>query len=264
LIAFGGGVISDIAGFAASVFKRGIPYVSIPTTLLAQVDAAVGGKTAVDLACGKNMAGTFYQPRAVVVDVKLLATLPDDIYRDGLAEVVKYAIIQDRALFELLRRDHQSLMRRETATLTKVVARCLAIKAAIVSRDEKETKSIRTVLNFGHTIAHAIEAASGYAYSHGKAVALGMRVATRIAVHSGACDKKTEQAVTQLLERLRLPVRCAQKKIALRAVMHYLDYDKKRLGATNRFVLPQRIGKVIIKENVPSALIARAVRETIL
>ena len=175
IVALGGGVIGDLAGFPASIYKRGIPYVQIPTTLLAQIDSSIGGKTAVDLKQAKNLIGAFYQPRLIISDLSCLNTLGMRDIRSGLAEAIKYGIIKDKSLFSYIQRNYKHLINRKTKYLEPLIFRCSKIKSEIVQKDEKEKKQIRTVLNFGHTIGHAIEAASGYrGYNHGEAVAIGM------------------------------------------------------------------------------------------
>jgi 3-dehydroquinate synthase len=261
VVGFGGGVVTDIAGFAASIFKRGIPYVAVPTTLLGQVDAAIGGKTGIDLAHGKNLVGAFYQPRAVIIDTCFLKTLPPRVYRDGLAEVVKYAMIRDRALFSMLKKDHSSIMRKNPRILEAIVARCAMIKADIVAKDEKETKSLRTVLNFGHTVAHGIECASGYSYSHGSAVAVGMLAATLIAHLLAMCRRDVYDDLKQMLESFTLPVAGDARAGTITAIRRAMRYDKKSIGARNRFVLPLRIGTVAVRDNVPEKTIEKALEK---
>ena len=186
LIALGGGVIGDLTGFIASIYKRGVPYMHIPTTLLAQIDSSIGGKTAIDLKVAKNLVGAFYQPRLVIVDPGLLKSLPKRQLRSGLAEVIKYSVIKDRALFSYLENNHKNIISLKKKDVELIESRCIAIKARIVEKDEQEKKGMRTILNFGHTIGHAIESASGYSgrYSHGEAVAIGMVAASRMASYS--------------------------------------------------------------------------------
>jgi len=185
IIALGGGVIGDISGFAASIFKRGMKFVQVPTTLLAQVDAAVGGKTGVNHPDGKNMLGTFHQPESVLVDVGVLSTLEDRDFRAGMAEVIKYALTMDPELFTILRESHDAIIDRDPAILATVVERCIRNKAEVVERDEFETLGIREVLNFGHTIGHAVETVSDHRYLHGEAVAIGMAEEARTAFERG-------------------------------------------------------------------------------
>ena len=186
IIALGGGVIGDLTGFVAAIYKRGVPYIQVPTTLLAQIDSSIGGKTAIDLEMGKNLVGAFYQPKLVFSDTKLIKTLSRRQIRNGLAEAIKYGIIGDPKLFGFIENNYKKFFKNDVAVLNYVVRRCAHIKAQIVTKDEKETKNLRTVLNFGHTVGHAVEAAGGLnLYHHGESVGLGMRVAARISVDLG-------------------------------------------------------------------------------
>lgn len=260
IIALGGGVIGDLAGFIASIYKRGIAYIQIPTTLLAQVDSSIGGKTAVDLIQGKNLLGAFYQPKLVFSDVKLLKSLSLRQVRAGLAEVIKYAIIKDAILFNYLERKYKDILAGDTAGLELIVRRCSSIKARIVSQDEKEERGIRTSLNFGHTIGHAIEAAAGYkTYNHGEAIALGMLVASEMSRKLGLVKEKISQRIENLIKAIGLPTRIEKARFSQIIKAHYRD--KKFIGAKNRFVLIKGIGKVKIAENIPLAIIEEAVRE---
>lgn len=259
IIAFGGGVVGDLAGFVASIYKRGIPYIQIPTTLLAQVDSSIGGKTAVDLTAGKNLAGSFYQPRLVISDVILLKSLDARQLRSGLAEVIKYAAIKDPAMFNYLEKNYKKILSRDPSTLEFIVGRCSRIKAGIVAEDEREQKGIRTILNFGHTIGHAIEAASGYrGYNHGEAVALGMAAALDISKETGLLKANTALRIENLIKKSGLPVKI--KNLSLARIMRAQYKDKKFKGAKNRFVLLKDIGKVQIKEDLPEGLIIKAAR----
>ncbi|MCX5693551.1 MAG: 3-dehydroquinate synthase, partial [Candidatus Omnitrophica bacterium] len=200
VIAFGGGVIGDLAGFVASVYKRGISYVQIPTTLLAQVDSAIGGKTAVDLDLGKNLVGAFYQPKLVFSDVGFLKSLDTIQMRCGMAEVIKYAIIKDQKFFNFLENKYRQVKKQDPVVLQKIVYACSRIKAGIVARDEKETLGLRSILNFGHTIGHAIEAAGGYkGYSHGQAVGLGMLAAVDLSHKLGLVDSRPALCIENLI-----------------------------------------------------------------
>jgi len=260
IIAFGGGVIGDLAGFVASVYKRGVGYIQVPTTLLAQVDSAIGGKTAVDLAHGKNLVGAFYQPGLVFSDVDLLKTLNLRQLRSGLAEVIKYAIIKDPYLFSYLEKKYKDILSLKPAALELIVERSSRIKADVVSKDEKEQKGIRTILNFGHTIGHAIEAAGDYAsYNHGEAVALGMLVASDLSRRLGFLKDKTAQRIENLIKIVRLPARI--KNIPSRAIIRAYYHDKKFIGAKNRLVLIQGIGRTKIAENIPLKIIEGTLKE---
>ena len=237
VIALGGGVTGDLAGFAAACYMRGVRFIQIPTTLLAMVDSSVGGKTAINLAAGKNLAGAFYQPNAVICDVTTLATLTPEVYRDGCAEIIKYGVIADRALFE-------SLITPVNMQLEDVIARCVEIKRDIVTEDEYEN-GIRKLLNFGHTIGHAIELLSGYHISHGHAVAEGIAVVTRAAVRMGICAESCLGDVVQMLRRYDLPVHTTYEadKLAFACLS-----DKKRSGESLTMIFPTELGKCVLKE----------------
>lgn len=259
IVAFGGGVVGDLAGYVAAAYKRGIPYVQVPTTFLAQIDSAIGGKTAVDLSVGKNLVGAFYQPKLVYSDAAVLSTLKPRQIRNGLAEAVKYGVICDKKLFDYLARNYQRLLDRDIPILQEVVVRCSRIKAEVVCRDEKETKGIRTILNFGHTIGHAIEAAGGYRlYHHGEAVALGMRAAAEISVAYGMMRRMDAAALNQLLSAIGLPEKI--EKVRLEDILRLMQHDKKFQGGTTRFVLAKGIGGVQVVDDVPLALIQKSIR----
>jgi 3-dehydroquinate synthase len=243
IVAVGGGVIGDLAGFVAATFARGLPFFQIPTTLLAQVDSSVGGKVGVNLPAAKNMVGAFWQPRGVLIDVATLATLPDREYRSGLAEVVKYGVILDAAFFEFLEASIPKLDARDAETLIIVIQRCCQLKADIVEADERETTGSRAALNYGHTFAHAIEATSGYGqYLHGEAVAIGMLCASRLAARIGRIDRTMTERQRKLLVALGLPIEMppTDPDRLLRAMMH----DKKVEHGRLRFVLPTKMGHV--------------------
>ncbi|MDD2865794.1 MAG: 3-dehydroquinate synthase [Candidatus Omnitrophica bacterium] len=253
LAALGGGVAGDLTGFVAAIYKRGIPYIQIPTSLLAQIDSSIGGKTAVDTRFGKNLIGAFYQPRFVLADTDLLATLPKKELMAGLSEAVKYGLIKDPGLYRWIARNAHKLLQRQPRCLEHLVCRCADIKARVVSRDERDTKDIRIVLNFGHTIGHAVEAASDFTLSHGESVAIGMACACDMSAALGLLDKDVGDGVIALLETIGLPTRI-QKKIlgkALRALAH----DKKFKAGKNRFVLLKRIGETRIVGNIPADVI---------
>ncbi|MFA5410328.1 MAG: 3-dehydroquinate synthase [Candidatus Omnitrophota bacterium] len=258
IIAFGGGVIGDLAGFIASIYKRGIAYVQVPTTLLAQVDSSIGGKTAVDLREGKNLIGTFYQPRLVFSDVSLLKTLDLKQVRSGLAEVIKYAVIKDAGLFAYLKKNYKSVLALDSKALEFIIRRSSYIKAKIVERDEKEAKGIRTILNFGHTIGHALEAAGGYRkYGHGEAIALGMLVASDISLSLGLIRQGVNKKIEDLIKAVGLPAKI--EGIALGDIIEAHYYDKKFIGRRNKLVLTSGIGRVKLVDNVPLGIIREAV-----
>jgi 3-dehydroquinate synthase len=254
IIAFGGGVVGDLAGFVASIYKRGTAYVHVPTTLLAQVDSSIGGKTAVDLVRGKNLAGTFYQPKLVFSDIALLKTLDTRQILSGLAEIIKYAVIKDPALLGFLEKKHNKITRKDIRSLESIIRRSSLIKAKIVEIDEREEKGIRTALNFGHTIGHAIEEAGGYKrYNHGEAIALGMLVALDIGRAMGYTDKSTQERIEKLIRSVGLPTKIEKVTLADIIKAHY--FDKKFSGAKNKFVIAEKIGRVIIKKDIPLSVI---------
>ncbi len=227
------------------------------TTLLAQIDSAIGGKVAVDLPNGKNLIGAFYQPRLVWTDIAVLKKLPTKQVCNGLAEAVKYGIIRDKALFVYMERNYQRIL--EPKVLMHIVERCSRIKAEVVRQDEREIKGIRSILNFGHTIGHAVEAASHYRYDHGEAVALGMRVALEISVQMKMLKPVSAQRVNRLLDHIELPRKI--EKVSLRNVLAVMEHDKKFKAGKNRFVLATKIGRVKLRENIPLPLIRLAVKK---
>lgn len=259
IIALGGGVVGDLAGFVAAIYKRGVPFIQVPTTLLAQIDSAIGGKTAVDLKTGKNLVGAFYQPQLVFSDTEVLSSLSVRQVRNGLAEAIKYGVLGDPQLFDYIKGHHQNFLKGEDKVLNFIVGRCAKIKADIVAADEKETKGLRTVLNFGHTVGHAVEAASpGYKYHHGEAVALGMRVASRISVDRGILSVKDEAQINQLITSVGLPQKIAG--VRLSKILDLMQHDKKFVAGHNRFVLAHRIGKVSVVSDIPLRLITNAIK----
>lgn len=257
IIAFGGGVIGDLSGFVASVYKRGISYVQLPTTLLAQVDSAIGGKTAVDLDLGKNLVGAFYQPKLVFSEINFLQSLDKEQLSCGLAEIIKYAVIKDAKLFNFLERNYKEIKKGSPKALENIVTSCSRIKAKITSVDEKEALNIRTILNFGHTIGHAIEAACGYkAYNHGQAVGLGMIVAVNLSNKLNLIDMKLSLRIKNLIKLYGLPVKLKGVSIDKIIKAHY--HDKKFLGKENKFVLASGIGKAKIVRNIKLSFIKEA------
>lgn len=259
IIAFGGGVVGDLAGFVASVYKRGVPYIQIPTTLLAQVDSSIGGKTAVDLEQGKNLVGAIYQPRLVLSDIDFLKSLNREQLRSGLAEVIKYGAIKDKHLFEYVEKNIKSIFRRDIRKLAYMVLRSVMIKARIVGKDEKEEKGLRTILNFGHTFGHAIETAGGYdKYNHGEAVALGMLLALDLGARLNINSKETALRIERLIRKAGLPVRI--KGLSLGNIIKAQYKDKKFSGAKNRFVFIEAIGKARVVQGVPLTLIKEIIK----
>ena len=237
-----------------------MPLVQVPTTLLAQIDSSIGGKTAIDLSIAKNLVGTFYQPRLVFCELDFLATLDKKQIRAGLSEAVKYAIIKDEGLFRFLEENYRQLFFKDMRALAHLVYQCARIKSGIVQLDEREEKGLRTVLNFGHTIGHAIEAAGDYLkYSHGEAIALGMLAASRLSQRLGMLDSAAYERILNLIARLGLP----QEISALKEedVLRAYKLDKKFIGRTNRFVLIKGIGRPVVCENVPQETIHKAIKE---
>jgi 3-dehydroquinate synthase len=258
LVAFGGGVVCDLVGFAAASYLRGIGLVNVPTTLLAQVDAAVGGKTGINHAQGKNLIGAFYQPLCVVADTALLASLPPRAFGNGMAEVAKIAMILDADLFGRLELEIEHLSAAADAALAPIVARSIELKADIVERDERESGE-RMLLNYGHTVGHALEAASGYGtLLHGEAVAIGMRAAALIAREMDILDEVSAQRQADLLTRLHLPAHCTD--VAPDEVLQRLVLDKKRAGSVQRWILAERVGMARIVTDVPVDTVQRAVQ----
>ncbi len=262
ILALGGGVIGDLAGFAAAVYRRGIPYAQIPTTLTAQVDSSIGGKTGIDLPEGKNLLGAIYQPAAVLADTSALGSLPDRHWSDGFAEVIKYGVIRDPSLFDLLEKKGMEGVRRDGRCLEKIITRCAEIKAEVVAADELDKKDIRIILNFGHTAGHAIEAASSYSghYTHGEAVSVGMLVACDISEKMGIL--RTRELTTRLektLIKFGLPV--YTKALSVETILKAMGYDKKSANQTNRFVLPIQLGKVTVVSDIPNAAIVEALQK---
>lgn len=246
VVAIGGGVVGDLAGFAAATFNRGIPFVQVPTTLLAQVDSSVGGKTGVNHAQGKNLIGAFHQPLGVFVDTHTLTTLPDRDYRAGLAEVIKYGVIMDEPFFAWLEENIDGINNRDPATLRYIVKRCCELKAEVVAEDERETTGRRAILNYGHTFAHAFEALSDYSQLlHGEAVAIGMVCGGRLAERLGRVDAAFNERQEKLLAAVHLPTELPDDCVfETQDVLHRMARDKKTVGNDLRFVLPDRIGNV--------------------
>lgn len=244
IIALGGGVVGDIAGFVAATLFRGVPFIQIPTTLLAQVDSSVGGKVAVNHPLGKNLIGAFYQPDAVYIDVSTLQTLSDAEYSNGLAEVVKYGAVLDTNLFKLLNLQVKNILSRDTELLTKIIKRCCELKAEVVSKDEKE-KSYRRIINFGHTIGHAIEKLSKYKIPHGYAVSIGMCVEADFAKTLGMIEDREFIKLKNLLTKFELPARLP-KTIAIQDIVNATQTDKKGIGNKILYTLIDSIGNGVI------------------
>jgi 3-dehydroquinate synthase len=261
IVALGGGVVGDLAGFVAATYLRSIPFVQVPTTLLAQVDSSVGGKVGVNLKAGKNLVGSFYQPRLVICALDTLATLPTRELRAGLAEVIKYGIIYDAALFQRLERDLPKLLRREPATLAPVVARCCEIKAEVVRQDETES-GLRAILNFGHTLGHALEAISHYGkYLHGEAISIGQVAAARLSRQVLDLPEKHADRISHLLDQAGLPTKAGLSRTQQKHLLDAMKLDKKVSRGQLKFVLAKRIGKVQFGCHVPQNRIEQAAAE---
>lgn len=258
IVAVGGGVVGDLAGFVASTFARGVSFVQVPTTLLAQVDSSVGGKTGINLSTAKNMVGAFWQPLTVLIDTDVLKSLPERDYTSGLAEVIKYGMIQDAEFFDYLEGHVFELKSLEPATLQYVVSRCCRLKADVVEADERETSGRRAILNYGHTFAHALEAASGYGEMlHGEAVSIGMVCAARLAESMGRIDAGVAARQHALLQAVGLPV-SVPIHLTLERLMDLMMHDKKVEYGKLRFVLPDRLGNVELVGDVDPALVRDA------
>lgn len=253
LIGFGGGVTGDLTGFLASSYMRGIPFVQVPTTLLAQVDSSVGGKTGVDIPEGKNLVGSFYQPQVVYIDIALLKTLPREEMLGGLAEVIKYGVIWDADFFQFLCENRQGILQLEDELIVKTVYTCCRIKAEVVSQDEREG-GIRRILNYGHTIGHAVEGSSDYAIIHGLAVAIGMAAAARLAVSAGLLAHEEAQKIIDALVAYGMPVDIP-KNLDRNRIKKYLLADKKTVGGKVHYVLPTEIGKTCIVADLDEKLV---------
>jgi 3-dehydroquinate synthase len=258
IVALGGGVVGDLAGFIAATYLRGLAFVQVPTTLLAQVDSSVGGKVGVNLKAGKNLVGAFYQPRVVLCDLAALQTLPARELRAGMAEVIKYGIIYDAALFRLLEKSMPSLLKLDRAKLGPVVARCCAIKAAVVGQDETE-RGLRAILNFGHTIGHAIEAISGYGkYLHGEAIAIGQVAAARLSSQLTGLPAEHYRRIRELFVQTGLPVSIHLNSRQFDRLLGTMRLDKKVSGGDIKFVLAKRIGQVVWGQQAPEELIRQS------
>jgi 3-dehydroquinate synthase len=261
IVALGGGVVGDLAGFVAATYLRGIAFVQVPTTLLAQVDSSVGGKVGVNLKAGKNLVGAFYQPRLVLCDLDTMRTLPEREFRAGFAEVIKYGIIYDARLFAQLERDLPKLLRREPQTLAAVVARCCEIKSDVVGQDETEN-GLRAILNFGHTIGHAIENISGYGkFLHGEAISIGQVATAKLS--SGLMGLSGDDAgrIRDLFKRAGLPTQIKLKPAQRQKLFAAMRLDKKVSGGEIKFVLAKRIGRVVWGQRVAGELIGSVLDE---
>ncbi len=259
ILALGGGVVGDMAGFAAATYMRGIDFVQFPTTLLAQVDSSVGGKTGIDYPGGKNIVGAFYQPRLVVCDLSALKTLPEREYRCGMAEVIKYGVIRDARFFAWLEGNIKEVAARKTAALETIIRKSCACKGAVVAADEREA-DIRAILNFGHTFAHGIETALDYKrIKHGEAVAIGMVLAGRLSYSLGLIPQKTAERVKRLIAAYGLPT-SLPTDLSPAEVVEGMAHDKKIISGAWRFVVYDRIGNAYVKDGLSRSEIAAAIR----
>jgi len=259
LVALGGGVVGDLGGFVASIYMRGVDYVQVPTTVLAQVDSAIGGKTAVNVRAMKNLLGTFYPPRLVLAEPEVLTSLDERSFRSGFFEVAKHAILSGPGLFQQLEGETSSLFPKRAGGLAETLAQAAKVKVDVVSRDEREA-GLRRVLNLGHTFAHALEEASGYKrFLHGEAVGWGILIVLRLAELLGAIDPAESRRIARLLREIGpLP---GLRDLPVRRILKLLPQDKKAVGGRIHWVIPERIGKVRISDQVPMRLVATAFRE---
>lgn len=261
IFALGGGVVGDLAGFIAATYLRGVPFIQLPTSLLAQVDSSVGGKVAVNHPLGKNLIGAFYQPKAVFIDLAMLNTLPEREIYTGLAEIIKYGIIYDKAFFAYLQSHVDEILNLDKAALLHIIARSCEIKAEVVALDERET-GLRIILNFGHTIAHAIESETGYLlYNHGEAVAIGMHGAARLSCYLGFITEETLAQISALIEKFNLPLKAEQ--CSVEGLYKILFRDKKVIDGSIQWVLAESIGSVKIDKEVSPELVKRVLSEVI-
>jgi 3-dehydroquinate synthase len=260
VIAVGGGTVGDLAGLAASVWQRGVRLVAVPTTLLAMVDSSIGGKTGVNGRRSKNAIGSFWQPSAVVADLAAIETLPQASYRDAFAEVVKYAVALDRGLYDLLQRNSPRLLDGDPSMLQRVVFRCVAAKALIVAKDERD-RGPRAILNYGHTAGHALEAATAFRITHGRAVAFGMRVAARIGLSMDLCSKRFVETQDALLDSFGLPDK--PPRVDPKRVLAAIALDKKARRGKVAWVMPRRMGHAEIGHAVPAGIVRRVVTKAL-
>jgi 3-dehydroquinate synthase len=259
LIALGGGVVGDLTGFIASIYKRSVPYVQIATTLVAQVDSSVGGKTGIDLPEGKNLLGTFYQPRAVLIDLSFLKTLSDKDFKNGLAEIIKYGIISDEEMLALLEQERDAVIQRQLSVMKTLVERSCGIKAHIVEMDEQEG-GLRRILNFGHTVGHALEAASDYRLTHGEAVAIGMVAAAEISYRLDYLDERSCERIVDVIKQYGLPTEIPGD-FNTKEILGFMASDKKAVGAQLYFVLIKKIGVPFVTAEVPPSMLIDVIEE---
>lgn len=249
IIALGGGVVGDLAGFIAATYMRGIPYIQVPTTLLAMVDSSIGGKVAVDIIHAKNAIGAFYQPKKVVIDLNFLRTLPKNELINGMAEVIKHALIYDANFFNFLEKNIDKILNRDFDALKIAIKRSCEIKSSIVAQDEKE-RGMRRILNYGHTIGHSIESALNYKIPHGQAVAIGMSYAAKLSAKLGFLHEGSVIRQNNLLEYIGMPHRLSHHKLKPKAILEHIQYDKKILNGKINFILLKSIGDAFISDKV--------------
>lgn len=260
VVAIGGGVVGDLGGFIAATYTRGLAFIQIPTTLLAQVDSSVGGKVGINLPAAKNIVGAFWQPTGVLIDLDLLKTLPEREFRSGLAEVVKYGVIMDADFFAYLEGHADAISRRDDDALEYIVAQSCRLKAQVVTQDEREETGIRAILNYGHTFCHAIEQVSGYGqFLHGEAVSIGMICASRLAEKLGRIDSEVTERQKTLLKHLSLPVEIPP--LEEDALLTAMQHDKKTESGKLRFVLPTRLGHVEVVSGVATEVVRSVLRD---
>ena len=263
VINLGGGVVGDMGGFAAATFRRGVPYVQIPTTLLGFVDCGIGGKVDINYHGIKNLIGQFYQPKLVFDDLILINTLEARQVRSGIAEVVKYGAVCSRGLFEYLEDKIEDLSRLCPQALTRVTMECAGIKARIVAKDEKDAKGVRIVLNFGHTVGHALETEADFKMTHGEAISVGMVAATKLAVKLKVCAEEVCERLVALLQRAKLPIHARGLELSADRILSRMKHDKKFVGGRNLFVLPTSIGSWRKREGIGEGLIRKIVLDLI-
>lgn len=259
VVALGGGVVGDLAGFVAATYQRGVPYVQIPTTLLAQIDSSVGGKTAVNHALGKNLIGAFHQPRSVIIDPSVLQTLPVRELRAGLYEAVKYGVIRDAGLAEKIDRNLSAIFSLDLDLLAGLIARCCEIKAEVVAKDEREA-GLRRILNFGHTVGHALEAVTGYRrLKHGEAVGYGMKCASAVAEKAGIIPPVAAAVIRRSIDAVGSLPRIGD--LQARQIIEAMAHDKKVSHGKLPLILPTRIGDVVVRDDIPAGLVRSAIRD---
>lgn len=263
LIAFGGGVVGDLTGFLASIYKRGIPYIQIPTTLLSQIDSSIGGKVAIDLSFGKNLIGAFYQPKLVIIDLDFLKTLSQSELQNGVSEIIKYGIIKNKKLFSGLEVNKSKIYNWSLRDWTELVVECVKIKLTLVEKDEFDNKDIRIILNFGHTIAHALESSLNYkSISHGQAVAFGMIAESIISYKLGLLNRSDYRRIIDLILGLS-SLSFLKKRVKISEIIAHLPYDKKAKFGKLRFVLPISIGRVEVTDGVKESVIESSLKKAL-